>query len=176
MKPVLKRRVIPVEKVTEATIQNVLWQELQTKQILVTPNVFLYGWESDLIGVTGVGFVHEYEIKISKADFKQDAKKHKHWNLKSGFNSCNYFWYVCPKDMIDITEVPDHTGLIYIVPNKYNTRRQTGYGSFCRPDNTFEIIKQAPRLHVGKISDKHKDYLSRGLMLRYWSMRIKDSK
>jgi hypothetical protein len=154
----------------------VLWQELQNKQILVTPNISLYRWESDLIGVTGAGFCHEYEIKISKSDFKVDAKKSKHWYLKKGMQCCNYFWYVCPENMVSKEDVPDHAGLIYIVPNKYNTRRQTGYGTFCKPTETFVIVKQAPRLHAGKISDKHKEYLSRGLMLRYWSQRVKDSK
>jgi hypothetical protein len=44
----------------------------------ITPNAVLYGWESDLLTVTPEGLVCEVEIKISRADLKQDLLKPKH--------------------------------------------------------------------------------------------------
>lgn len=139
---------------TESRIQDILSRDLISKNHqLITPNVFLYSWESDLISITNADFSHEYEIKISKSDFKQDTKKNKHKWLQKGRNCSNYFWYCCPHDLIDSKDIPEYAGLIYI---------QNDY---------IRVIKPAPRLHTNKITDRHHNYLSRGLMLRYWSQR-----
>lgn len=44
----------------------------------ITPNAYLYAWESDLLTVSAQGHVHEIEIKTSRADLKNDMKKPKH--------------------------------------------------------------------------------------------------
>ena len=44
----------------------------------ITPNVFLYAWESDLVTVSPLGLVHEIEVKCSRSDLKNDLKKPKH--------------------------------------------------------------------------------------------------
>ncbi|HQW04573.1 MAG: hypothetical protein IPH05_12165 [Flavobacteriales bacterium] len=44
----------------------------------ITPNAYLYAWESDLITVSALGHVHEIEIKTSRSDLKNDMKKPKH--------------------------------------------------------------------------------------------------
>jgi len=147
------------------------------------PNVYLYSWESDFISVTRSGYIHEFEIKCSKADYHKDHKnkQEKHCVLARGYrelnfwekksiannvplfnqdkltsdkkilkNRPNYFWYVCPPDII--TEIPDYAGLMYI-----------------RGLNT--VIKKAPKLHNTKITDYQKLKLLASMYHRYWQMR-----
>jgi hypothetical protein len=76
--------------------------------------------------MTAGGECREFEIKISRGDFLNDAKKSKH---QQG-GGANYFYYVCPKDMIKKEEVDKRYGLIYVW--------DTGY---------IEIVKTPRKLH-----------------------------
>ncbi len=43
---------------------------------MVCPNVFQNDWtEMDILGLTKAGLCHEIEIKVSRSDFRADAKK-----------------------------------------------------------------------------------------------------
>jgi hypothetical protein len=88
--------------------------------------------------------IYEYEIKISRQDFKKDFIKEKHQHIinekftyvRKGeqlWRVCNYFNYVVPKDLISVEEVPEYSGLIYI-----------------NEDFTFDIIKKPRLLHKTK--------------------------
>ena len=57
-----------------------------------------------------------YEIKVSRGDFLQDQK----W--RGYLPYCNEFYFVCPKDMIKPTEIPDGIGLIYCYPDTHVLR------------------------------------------------------
>lgn len=48
-----------------------------------------------------------YEIKVSRSDFLRDAKFYTYEEL------CNCLYVVCPKGMIDRTELPESVGLMY---------------------------------------------------------------
>lgn len=50
-----------------------------------TENLNVYNWESDVLKITRSGYAYEFEIKISRADFKNDFKhkKKKHTLLES---------------------------------------------------------------------------------------------
>jgi hypothetical protein len=74
------------------------------------PNAFIYGWESDYWALDVGGTAKEFEIKISRSDYFSDAKKEKHRSDKGA----NYFYYVCPKDLIKKDEVDKRYGLIYV--------------------------------------------------------------
>lgn len=71
---------------------------------------FIYGWECDYWAMDLNGETREFEIKISRSDYLQDAKKEKH-SLDRG---ANYFYYVCPYNLIQPSEVRKGYGLIYI--------------------------------------------------------------
>lgn len=73
------------------------------------PNCFIYGWECDYWCLTANGESREFEIKTSRADFLKDAKKNKHKN-DSG---ANFFYYICPTDIIKEIDIPQKYGLIY---------------------------------------------------------------
>ena len=100
--------------------------------------------ECDVISVSKSDYIYEYEIKISRSDFKKDFIKEKHNHIlnekftyaRKGeqlFRVCNYFNYVVPRDLISLDEVPEYAGLIYI-----------------NEDFTFEIVKKPKLLHKTK--------------------------
>lgn len=115
----------------------------------------LYAWESDYLAISKDGRVYEVEIKVSHADFLNEAKnKKKKMQLLGGsivteedfygFKSIdydrqmpkpNYFYYVCPQGVIAPEEVPEFAGLIYITE-----------------EEGFNTVKVAPELHRQKHS------------------------
>lgn len=52
---------------------------LNNKCLMVIPRSGWTGYEADLLGVTPDGRLLDFEIKISRADLKADAKKDKWW-------------------------------------------------------------------------------------------------
>lgn len=104
--------------------------------------------ECDVISISNSDYIYEYEIKISKADFKKDFEKQKHKNILNekfisgkkdelNFILPNYFNYVVPNGLISEEDVPEYAGLIY-----YND------------DLTFEIIKKPKMLHKIKANNE----------------------
>lgn len=53
-----------------------------------------------------------YEVKVSRGDFLRDAKFYTYEEL------CNCLYIVCPKGMIERTELPESVGLMYYDPEK----------------------------------------------------------
>lgn len=157
-------------KFTEEYIQKKLdgfFAESTKKYVL--ENLYVFSWESDKLIETRSGLIYEFEIKISKSDFKNDfKKKDKHVILEgkqthlptfdslekiykemyeknylvSHFKKPNYFYYAVPEGLITVDEVPEYAGLIYIIPDD-------GEYHF----TWFRIVKQAPKLHNEKYSD-----------------------
>ena len=100
--------------------------------------------ECDCISISKSDYIYEYEIKISRADFKKDFTKIKHTNIinenytkvrkgETFYLLPNYFSFVTPKDLIKIEEVPDYAGLIYM-----------------NEDGSFEVIRKPKLLHNTK--------------------------
>lgn len=124
---------------TETSIQDGLRNFMSSPRFFLR-NMYVFGWESDVIILTKSGYWYEIEIKISRADFRND-QKHKSQKLnlmadEGTLNKPNYFYYAVPEGMISPDEVPPFAGLIYM-------RRS-------HP----EIIKKAPILHKWKISEE----------------------
>ena len=55
-----------------------------------------------------------YELKASRADFRNDSKE----KQKRALAVCNRFFYVAPKDMIRKDEVPEWAGLLEYCPKR----------------------------------------------------------
>ena len=72
--------------------------------------------EADVLSILKSGYITEFEVKISRSDFKADAKKHKwkHYELRIKNSIPNYFYYVCPENLIDKSEIQSYAGLIYV--------------------------------------------------------------
>jgi len=118
------------EGVAQATLMRWRWQ-----RNFVLPNFAPAGWfECDVFELTARGYFREYEIKLSRADFRKDATKSsvkwvqvekrvgpapdvrtelepiaisKHAMLAAGdVRGPRQFWYVTPVDLVKIEEVP----------------------------------------------------------------------
>lgn len=105
-------------------------------------NLYVFGWESDCLLLTKSGYWYEFEIKISRSDFKNDFKnkeeKHRILESKGETTKPNYFYYIVPEGLIEVEEVPPYAGLIYVTPNGFRN-----------------IVKAAPALH--KVKNDPKD-------------------
>ena len=114
---------------TEKKIQDILKKHFlspNTKKYEIT-NLYVYGWESDYLAITKSMVAYEVEIKVSKADFKNDFKNKQDKHLlfedgnmigrfPKGSSMPNYFYYAVPDGLIGVDEVPDYAGLLYVQP------------------------------------------------------------
>lgn len=143
------------------TLKEIKWSEELIQQQLrynfISPNsvkyfmenLNVYSWESDVLKITKSGYAYEFEIKISRTDFKNDFKhkKKKHTLLESkesSFKIPNYFYYVVPEGLVSEKEIPEYAGLIYVLGNTIGDGRIY---------YQFQEIKKAPKLHSNKIDE-----------------------
>lgn len=149
----------------ERTIQNALWADLtyQKGYNLAAPNYTPFKWhECDLFAVTKAGLGVEFEIKISRSDFKADAsktEKHRRLALADPFGPSRFF-YVVPEGMIAVEEVPDYAGLIYV-------RERIEFGSRL----FMHTVKQAPKLNRHHVPAKVTDHMRSVFYWRFWNLR-----
>lgn len=103
--------------------------------------------ECDVLSISKSDYIYEYELKISRGDYKKDFIKEKHTLIINEkytktykgeliYLLPNYFSYVTPKDLISVDEVPEYAGLIYIDEN-----------------GKFEVIRKPKLLHKTKAND-----------------------
>ena len=121
--------------------------------------------ECDVISISKSDYIYEYEVKISRSDFKADFKKEKHKLMLEGvgtkqrlikennkmisdtwYLTPNYFYFVVPENLIKIEEIPDYAGLMYMNENL-----------------EFDIIKKAPLIHKTKATSNFIRQLSHSL-------------
>ncbi len=125
-----------------STLQAALVRHLRmvagAKSVLVMGNVTILGspWEADVISVTNAYFWHEYEIKVTRADFRQDFQKQISGFSKKSMKKHDVYagseivtrWgdviprpksfsFVVPKGLLDGLEVPKHCGMIEVYEN-----------------------------------------------------------
>lgn len=86
----------------------VAFKELNT----ATPN----GEYPDVIGFASGGFSLLIEVKVSRSDFLADKNKMFRKNPELGMGSRRY--YLCPKGLIKVEELPDDWGLIEVENGK----------------------------------------------------------
>lgn len=153
---------------TERTIQNALWSDLtyQKGYNLAAPNYTPHKWhESDLFAVTKAGMGVEFEIKISRSDYKADASKtdkHRRLALADPFGPSRFF-YVVPEGMVTVEEIPSWAGLIYAV------EREAFFGGQSRI--ALREIKKAPKLHRNPVPMKVTDHMRGVFYWRFWNLR-----
>ena len=147
---------------SEFEIQNSLWFDLHRKNHLpIVPNFTPVNYhECDMWSLTKSGYYQEHEIKISKADYKKDAKKIKKHKMLEGKheNAPRQFWYVFPKMLVDEKEIPDYAGL----------KLWDGFN--------FEVIINAPFISTKKADDKIIKQAEKCFYWRFWNLRNKFQK
>jgi len=183
---------------TESKIQNLLWSRYVAygSNICMLPNTNVLGWhECDFVLLKKSMFWHEFEIKVSKADYKNDFKKtdkHKSlkdrkfvqtrqgWtigieHMKKGFASYSHVYfkhldipnYFWFVTTFDDIEVPDYAGHILVINDSYLTADKTKIKRFF-----LREIKKAPRLHNRKLSNGNLLSFLNKINYRYWHGRL----
>ena len=134
----------PTDTITARQIQTWLlkWLRLRSRG-LIMPNAYILDspWEGDVITVTKAYYWHEYEIKVSMADYRKDFEKTDGYGKRGRFKHELYaskdeirtqyapipkprtFSFVIPQGMLDGIEVPGHCGIIEHVPAEIAFRR-----------------------------------------------------
>jgi len=91
--------------------------------------------------------VSGYEIKVSRSDFIQDDKWRPYLAL------CNCFYFVCPFQMIDPSELPADVGLMWVAKTgtRLWTKRKAPYRDVVIPEELYRYIlySRAKILAVG---------------------------
>jgi len=115
----------------------------------ISTHASVYGLqECDVISISKSDYIYEYEVKISRSDFKADFKKPKHtlitekkfikeFKSETLYLVPNYFYFVVPENLVSVEEVPEYAGLMY-------ANERGGY----------DIIKKAPIIHKTKASNE----------------------
>ena len=164
-------------KMTERAIQRALFIRLRDSAQIALPNYTPFGWhECDLWAVTKAGYMREYEIKLSVADFKADATKHtprhyandghggweivpsvtKHDRLATGDErGPTRFWYCTPIGLLADQEIPAWAGLM-----EFEARRERVFVA-ARSDG--------PRLHRQKVAETVLVHARGVCYWRYWN-------
>lgn len=125
----------------------------------VLPNYTPAGWwEADVFELTEAGYFREYEVKLTRADYRRDADKSrekwvargtyrtdvKHELLAGGSEKGpSRFWYVTPVGLIDKAELPEWAGLMEVTDRGPKHRRERRY--------TLREVAKARQLHKAKI-------------------------
>jgi len=154
---------------TEQSIQVALQRELDRRgHQYILPNVMMDWGEADLISVTKAGYLQEWEIKVSKSDFRADFKKGKHRSLcisqhdwlaqdvrePGGRCTPSCFWYAIPDGLVPDTDVPDYAGLAVMAGDVPIIRRR------------------APMLHRRKIGEYQLNWLLRISAIKLWAVKL----
>ena len=103
-------------------IQHALVRHLNHFQNRLMPEFGLDGGQCDLVQITKSGYVTEYEIKVSRADWKIDAAKDK-W--KKPRPHIARFFYVVPEDLADYWPdwAPEGAGLLVVSARRHTDLR-----------------------------------------------------
>lgn len=155
----------------------------------VYPNIYLGRWEADILELTKAGYLYEYEVKISRRDFKIDANKAEYWRGTNEIRSkkydvlrrgerVHYFSYIVPEGLISPEEVPEWAGLIYVRP--YDNRvcigfdKETGDPIFDEHVSAwFSTVKDPVKLRTEKVTPKELEDIEKKVYFRYHQLRCK---
>lgn len=174
---------------TERDVQDII-HSYYVGRLYEAPNIYLYNWESDFISVTRSGFVHEYEIKLTVADFMNESKnkKFKHQVLTTGCRALRgyerkymsapdsgYWLRLKLNEMGKVIERrPNYfwyvcpEGMLKRVPLYAGLIHLTKYG--------MKVVRKASLLHKEKIPPDIERKMLVSLYHRYWQLRTERRK
>lgn len=93
-----------------------LHKQMNCGAVFVEPNPHTNSESPDAIGFRPDGCSILIEVKVSRDDFRADAKKPHRINPEQGMGS--YRFYACPEGVIRIEDLPPKWGLFYFTPRK----------------------------------------------------------
>lgn len=156
---------------TERDIQHALYDLRRSIQPfpLMVPNVYLWWWECDLVYVSRSDYATEFEIKLTHSDFLADKKKlTKHDCLANELEDRGpaEFFYVCPRGVIVVDELPPYAGLIYVDKQKRSLRSE-----YWLSDCVCDIMRRKRRRSAKPLDDGQIIGLLEKGLHRYWSIQ-----
>ncbi len=91
-----------------------------------------------------------YEVKINRQDFLRDNKWHKYLEM------CNELIFVCPSNLIQISEVSDDCGLMWVskTGNMLWTKKKAKFRDIKTPDGVFRYILMCRARIIGESGSK----------------------
>ena len=135
---------------TEQNILERLRWGYMSNPVYAIANLFVFGWESDFLLKTKAGYWYEVEVKISRADFKNDRKhKSEKYDILEGRQDGlrpNYFSYCVPAHLLD--KVAD------LIPSWAGICTVNDWGQ-------VRLVRIAAPLHSEKISDDRLNLLGK---------------
>lgn len=148
------------------------WLLRERRMRLVVPNVhFLDVWESDVLALDNNLSAHEFEIKVSLADFKRELvdKKEKHKELARGKLPLLHFYFVAPVAMLSPELLPPYAGLIELDhdPSRFDLLR------FC---TDVRVTKKPTIINKTKAKPHQIDQLHRALQWKVVNHRSQASR
>lgn len=169
------------------------WRIKDRAMAVMAPNIYLPDWfEADVCSIRRSLLIDEFEIKISRADFKNDAKKTgadgrtKYDRLRSGDHPLASFWYIAPVGLLTADDLPEFAGLIEVslpVPGRPRKRLiskhlyQDGFNPHDYGIATFKTTVKAPKLRktCDDISRQAAQRLHLSMAYRYFDQYVKAS-
>lgn len=177
--------------ISERDLQQAVRHLFHNHQYILV-NTFVFNWESDLFSVTKSGNVYEVEMKISKADYRKDFEKEKHFYFKhagagrvherdprerTDFGIHN--WYHVPGSHRPVCapycKSKWHEPSTFFIPNRFYYACPPGIisqqdlpkyaGLIYVEDLSTRIIKQAPLMHKRYLLDEK---LAKALLDKFW--------
>jgi len=152
----------------EHHIQRALWIRHRGGASCILPNYTPIGWqECDLFVVLKSGFSIEYEIKLSRADFKADFRKRGKHSRLANRSSCRLptrFFYAMPEGLVSVEDIPDYAGLVYLRWSSPLPSRQT--------TPIVTVVRPAPRLSAERGLKNTVRDMRQTAYWRFWSERF----
>ena len=147
-------------KEIEIALTTEWYSKFNTRRYFVIPNAW---WginldhEADLLAISGSGYAHEIEIKVSVSDMRADLKKYKHKTIYKS-KTIRAFWYAMPVSIYEkcIEIIPEIAGIITIDDN---THRNT--------------VVRKPKINTlsAKLSTNNMLKLGNLMAMRYWNLK-----
>jgi len=117
------------------------------------------------------GVQHGWRLLTDYEKLQYDHQKQNEFFQKAGYfkhltseghhrlDRPNYFWYVCPADMVKPEEVPDYAGLMYVGDKDWHA---------------ITVVRQAPKLHRVQATSAQIMTILVAMEWRYWRLRMKE--
>lgn len=143
-------------------------------------NTYVFKWESDYFAISKSSYIVEIEIKISKADFKNDFKK----EAQRGVLKHNYliddskilkphkFFFAFPKGLINHEDIPKQYGIIEIEGLNVEVKRNAKFLHRTDLMNNNHFLKQLLNKFYYRNIDLRIEMNLRDYDLKYKQKRI----
>lgn len=157
------------------------------KKSLCVANSYYWSkdFETDFLAVTKAGYASEFEVKVSKTDFKKDFEKkrldrgrsffdkearewkekydYKHDLLKEGKSGLKHFYFCTPAGLVPEEDIPEYAGWITFQEPRSSFQRNL----------TMKVERTAPKLpNATKMTDKQEKKIQEAQKWQYYKSKM----